>query len=165
MPGTPGTLAGGRDVQDPMTRRALPLLLVAALAAVACATTSPSVAGGPDRPVSTSLPPTPSGPPITLKPKIVTAQPGLRNVVPLQWLQAMPSPDGRTLIVSFWGGPCMGVDHVDVDETPDTVTVSVYQGTPPSLAGSACPEIAMLMAVRVPLASPLGGRPVVDGNS
>jgi hypothetical protein len=59
----------------------------------------------------------------------------------------------------------MGVDHVDVDESPDAVTVSLTQGTPPSLVGSACPEIAMLMAVRVALSSPLGDRTLVDGNA
>jgi hypothetical protein len=54
---------------------------------------------------------------------------------------------------------------VDVDESPDAVTVSLTQGTPPSLVGSACPEIAMLMAVRVALSSPLGDRTLVDGNA
>jgi hypothetical protein len=68
-----------------------------------------------------------------------------------------------TLTVWFWGGPCMGIDHVGLDETPDQVTVSLFQGTPPTLVGSACPEIAMLQAVRVSLTSPLDGRTVVDG--
>jgi hypothetical protein len=59
----------------------------------------------------------------------------------------------------------MGVDHVGLDEAADTVTVTLYQGTPPSLVGSACPEIAMLMAIRVPIPSPLDGRTVVDGSA
>ena len=58
----------------------------------------------------------------------------------------------------------MGIDHVGLDETPDRVTVTLYQGTPPDLVGSACPEIAMLQAVRVALTSPLGDRTVVDGS-
>jgi hypothetical protein len=148
-----------------MTRRTLPLLLVAALAAAACASTTVSAGGGPDRPVSTSLPPASGGPPIVQKPKIVAPEPGLRDVTPLRWTKAVPSPDGKTLTVTFWGGPCMGVDHVGLAESASTVTVTLYQGTPPSLVGSPCPEIAMLMAVRVGLSSPLAGRPVVDGNA
>jgi hypothetical protein len=148
-----------------MTKRTLPLLLTAALAAAACASTTVSAAGGPDNPVSTSVPPGSGAPAIVQKPKIVTAQPGLQNVTPLTWIKAIPSPDGRTLTVTIWGGPCMGVDHVGLDEAPDTVTVTLYQGTPPSLVGSACPEIAMLMAIRVPIPSPLEGRTVVDGSA
>ncbi len=148
-----------------MTTRTLPLLLVAALAAAGCASTTVSGGGGPDRPVSTSLPPVSGGPPVVQKPKIVTPEPGLRDVTPLTWLEAIPSSDGRTLTVTFWGGPCMGIDHVTVSEAPGTVTVTLYRGTPPSIVGTPCPDIAMLQAVRVSLSSPLGGRTVVDGSA
>jgi hypothetical protein len=148
-----------------MSKRTLPLVLVAALAAAACASTAVSAGGGPDRPVSTSAPPGTGGPPIHQKPKIVTTEPGLQNVTPLTWIKAIPSPDGKTLTVTFWGGPCMGIDHVGIDESPASVSVTLYQGTPPNLVGSACPEIAMLMAVRVGLPSPLNGRTVVDGSA
>ena len=94
----------------------------------------------------------------------MTPEPGLQNVTPLTWIKAVPSSDGMTLVVRFWGGPCMGIDHVGLDVAPDSVDVTLYQGTPPSLVGSACPEIAMLMAVRVDLPSPLGDRTVVDGS-
>jgi hypothetical protein len=145
-----------------MKKRILPLLLMAALAAAACAT-SATAGGGPDAPISTSVPPT-SGPPPAQKPKIVAVTPGLHDVTPLTWIKAVPSSDGSTLTVWFWGGPCMGIDHVGLDETPDRVTVTLYQGTPPDLVGSACPEIAMLQAVRVALTSPLGDRTVGDGS-
>jgi hypothetical protein len=144
-----------------MKKRILPLLLLAALAAAACATSN-TAGGGPDAPISTSVPPA-SGPPPAQKPKIVDVTPGLQNVTPLTWIKAVPSSDGTTLTMWFWGGPCMGVDHVGVDETPDRVTVTLSQGIPPSLVGSACPEIAMLQAVRVALTSPLGDRTIVDG--
>ena len=145
-----------------MTKRTLPLLLLTAVFATACA--SPAVtAGGPDDTVSTSIPPG-SGGPLTPRPKIVTPTPGLQNVVATSWIKAVSSADGMTLTVWFWGSPCLGVDHVDVNETPDRVSVTLYQGTPPSLVGSACPEIAMLAAVLVALAAPLGGRTVVDGR-
>lgn len=140
------------------------MLLVAALTAAACASTTVSAAGGPDSPVSTSIPPGSGGPPAGQKPKVVTPQPGLQSVTPLTWIKAIPSSDGKTMTITFWGGPCMGIDHVGVDDASDAVTVTLYQGTPPSLVGSACPEIAMLMAVRVGLSSPLDGRTVVDGS-
>lgn len=145
-----------------MTKRALPLLLLAAVFAAACASPAPTGSGS-DGSVSTSVPPT-SGPPPTQKPKILTVQPGLQNVTPMTWIKAVPSSDGLTLTVWFWGGPCMGIDHADVNETPDHVTVSLFQGTPPSLVGSVCPEIAMLQGVRVSLSSPLGDRKIVDGS-
>jgi hypothetical protein len=90
--------------------------------------------------------------------------PGLQNVLATSWIEAVPSADDMTLTVSFWGSPCLGVDHVDVNETPDRVAITLYQGTPPSMVGMACIEIAMLAAVRVDLSSPLGNRTVVDGS-
>jgi hypothetical protein len=90
--------------------------------------------------------------------------PGLQNVLATSWIKAVPSADGMTLTVSFWGSPCLGVDHVDVKETPDRVAITLYQGTPPSMVGMASIEIEMLAAVRVDLSSPLGDREVVDGS-
>jgi hypothetical protein len=145
-----------------MTKRTLPLLLLTAVFAAACA--SPAVtAAGPDDTVSTSIPPG-SGGPSTPRPTIVTPTPGLQNVLATSWIKAVSSADGRTLSVWFWGSPCLGVDHVDVKETPDRVALTLYQGTPPSMVGMACIEIAMVAAVRVDLSSPLGDRTVVDGS-
>jgi hypothetical protein len=144
-----------------MTKRTLPLLLVAAFLAAACATSAAS-GGTPDSPISTHLPHA-SGPPPAQKPKFVSIQPGLLDLRPMPWIKAVPSADGTSVALWFWGGPCMGIDHVSVDEAADTVRITLFQGTPPSLQGSACPEIAMLQAVRVQLSSPLDGRTVVDG--
>lgn len=145
-----------------MTKRTLPLLLVAAVLAAACA--SPVAAGGgSDGSISTTIPPA-SGSPSKPRPKIVDPTPGLQNVLATSWIKAVPSADGMTLTVWFWGSPCLGVDHVDVKETPAKVAITLYQGTPPSMVGTACIEIAMLAAVRVTLSSPLGGRTVVDGS-
>jgi len=144
-----------------MTKRTLPVLLLAVVLAAACASTA-SAGSRLDDPVSRSVPRR-SGGPATPRPKIVTPRPGLRDVVPTSWIKAVPS-DGVILTVWFWGSPCLGVDHVDVNETPDRVAITLYQGTPRSLMGSACPEIAMLAAVRVTLSSSLGDRMVVDGS-
>ena len=147
-----------------MNKRALPLLLVAALAAAACASTTVAAGNGPDSPISTSVPPG-SGTPPPGKPKFVTPQQGLQNVLPTTWIKAVPSRDGMTVAIWFWGSPCLGVvDPVKVDETPQKVTVTLSQGTPPSQVGSACIEIALLSAVRIQLQSPLGDRTVVDGT-
>jgi hypothetical protein len=145
-----------------MSKRTLPLLLLAAVVAAACA--SPVAAGGgSDGSTSTTIPPGSSSP-SKPRPKIVSPTPGLQNVLATSWIKAVPSADGMTLTVWFWGSPCLGVDHVDVNETPDRVALTLYQGTPPSMIGMACIEIAMLAAVRVDLSSPLGDRTVVDGS-
>jgi hypothetical protein len=43
------------------------------------------------------------------------------------------------------------------------VTVTLFAGSDPARPDAACIEIALSMAVDVPLAAPLGGRPVRDG--
>lgn len=98
-----------------------------------------------------------------MHPKIVSPQPGLADVRPIVWTRATPSSDGTLLTVDFWGSPCLTIDHVSVNETSSTVTITLYQGTLPSMIGSACPEIALLEGVRVQLSSPLAARTVVDG--
>jgi len=96
-------------------------------------------------------------------PVMVTPRPGLIDVHPVHWLKATPSADGLSLTVSFWGGPCVAVDNVAVAETAATITVTLYEGTPPSDVHAACPELAVLQGVRVELQSPVAGRTIVDG--
>lgn len=69
----------------------------------------------------------------------------------------------RTLLVTYWGGveACHGLDRVEVDETEDRVTITLYQGSVPG--DRACIEIAVWKAVRVGLDAPLGDRVVIDG--
>src|SRR5438876_11481352 len=69
-----------------MTKRTLPVLLLAAVLAAACASTA-SAGSRPDDPVSRSVPRR-SGGPATPRPKIVTPRPGLRDVVPTSWIKA-----------------------------------------------------------------------------
>ena len=65
----------------------------------------------------------------------------------------------------FWGGvePCFVLDRVEVEETADTVTVTLRAGSDPARPGVACIEIALWMSVEVRLAAPLGGRVIRDG--
>jgi len=140
--------------------RTLPLLLVVvALASCARAAAPGNGSGGV---TSTQIPPG-SGTPGPAQPRIVTPSPGLADVRPVTWTKATASADGTVLTVDFWGSPCLSIDHVGVKETSSAVTVTLYQGMLPSMVGSACPELAVLEAVRVQLSSPLGNRSVVDG--
>lgn len=139
--------------------RLLPSSLWIALAAAACAA-GPAL----DAPVSHEVPPgaeIPGEP----SPTFVEPRPGRAGVRPQAFDTATPVGDGTRLEVRFWGGvaPCFVLDHVKVDETPEAVTVTLFAGSDPTQPDVVCIEIALLMAVRVPLAAPLAGRPVHDG--
>jgi hypothetical protein len=71
--------------------------------------------------------------------------------------------DPRTVRLEFYGGveECEGVDRVEVDEAPHTVTVTVFTGRVPT--AEVCIEIAVLKRIDVKLSTPLAGREVVDG--
>jgi hypothetical protein len=77
------------------------------------------------------------------------------------------SDDGTTLTLSFYMGvdSCYSLDHVQVDETDTSVTVTIFTGGNPDLdPDTACIEIAELRSTTVELAAPLGDREVVDGS-
>ncbi|WP_333892002.1 hypothetical protein [Mycolicibacterium gadium] len=56
---------------------------------------------------------------------------------------------------------CYGV-HATVTETAETVSVELLSGTRPESVGRACIMIAVSGTVEVPLAGPLGDRPVLS---
>jgi len=97
--------------------------------------------------------------------QVVEPRPGMTGVHPIRFDTVSPRPDGLTLAVDFTGGvaPCFVLDHVDVDETPDAVTITLYAGQVPSPEPVACIEIAAFYETLVTLDAQLGGRPVVDG--
>ena len=120
----------------------------------------PGNVSGPDRPVS-------SGPVTTIPnpgPTVLEVEPreGLVDVVPHIFDTAEPL-DSRTIRVEFYGGveACEGLDRVEVEESKDTVTVTLYTGRVPE--AEVCIEIALLKATTVELDSPLAGREIVDG--
>ena len=120
----------------------------------------PGNVSGPDQPVSSGPVTTVPNPgPTTLE---VEPRQGLVDVVPHIWDKAEPL-DSRTIRVEFYGGveECEGLDHVEVEETKDTVTITLYTGRVP--AAEVCIEIALLKATTVELDSPLAGREIVDG--
>jgi hypothetical protein len=100
-----------------------------------------------------------------MKAEFVEPRPGMVDVRPIPWTRVTTSDNGRVLTVRFWSGvePCSVLDHVDVEYSEDSVTVTLYEGRNPDQQDVACIEIAMLKAVRIELEAPLGGRRVRDG--
>jgi hypothetical protein len=76
-----------------------------------------------------------------------------------------PGGESRSLTVIFWSGvePCNVLDRVEVEESANSVTITLYEGSAPAAKNTACIEIAVKKAVEVELDKPLGGRKVIDG--
>ena len=137
------------------------LMAMTVLALVGCAERAePGANPGPDQPVS--------NPPVTVVPNpgptILEVEPreGLVDVVPHIFDKA-ETLDSRTIRVEFYGGveECEGLDRVEVEESKQSVTITLYTGRVPS--AEVCIEIAVLKATTVELESPLAGREIVDG--
>ena len=120
-------------------------------------------AGGPDAAVSHDAAQDPAAAePVA---KRVEPRPGMAGVHPVPFETATPIGDETALEVRFWGGvePCFVLDAAVVEETAETVTVTLSAGSDPARPGVACIEIALWMSVEVRLAAPLGGRAIRDG--
>jgi hypothetical protein len=106
---------------------------------------------------------------------LVSTTPGANEVVPepalglatVRWDRAEPVPGSPDLLVygTLRGGPpCTVVSRVDLAETANTVTVTVWVGRRP---GAACdgpqPELGYPYVTRVRLKAPLDGRAIRDG--
>ena len=99
-------------------------------------------------------------------PLLVGPTPGLDGVVNVALDSAELVADDK-LEVAFYNGvtECYGVDRVEVLETDDEVTISVFTGGLPLEGDVACIDLAQLQAVAVTLDAPLGDRPLIDGSS
>ena len=95
----------------------------------------------------------------------VEPSPGMAGVNPTAFDKVVVGDDGRTLTIFFWSGvePCYVLDRVEVDESRDAITVTLFQGHDPSAGDIACIEIALLKKVVVQLDEPVGARRIVDG--
>lgn len=100
-------------------------------------------------------------------PSPVEPQPGQENVHPLGWEKAKPAGDGMTVDVIFWSGvePCYVLDRVEVEYRPETVVITLLQGSTPSDEEVACIDIALKKVTTVELEEPLRDRKLVDGAS
>jgi hypothetical protein len=134
----------------------LPLALVALLAACSY---QPFIGGdpsvNPDEPVSTepgSRSPLPSGDQSvreTPNPDVVDAHQTAVDHYAI-------GPDGRTVVVYYWGGTqaCFGLQKVDVStDSSGTTVLTVFEGTLPDAVGDACTMEALLKSTVVTLES------------
>jgi hypothetical protein len=94
-------------------------------------------------------------------------RPGMAGVAPIAFDEVVVGPDDRTLTVFFWSGvePCYVLDHVDVEENPGAITVTLFQGHDPTAGDVACIEIAVLKKVEVQVDAPVAGRRIADGTA
>ncbi len=95
----------------------------------------------------------------------VEPTPGMSGVNPTAFDKAVAGKDGKTLTIFFWSGvePCYVLDHVDVDEGRDAVTVTLFQGHDAKADDVACIDIALLKKVVVQLDESVGDKNIVDG--
>jgi hypothetical protein len=97
----------------------------------------------------------------------VEPRPGMAEARPVAWERADVGQDGRTLQVLWRSGPapCFVFDHVDLAQSPQAVTVTIYEGRDPkSAASTLCPTILITKATTVALDAPLDGRTIIDGT-
>jgi hypothetical protein len=138
--------------------RAIAAILLLAL--VSCARPTPVTPGGPgpDSPV-TSTPGSPVPAPTALP---VSPRPGLVDIRPHVWDRAEQVGPAR-LRLEFYGGveECEGLDRVEVEESEEAVTVTVFVGRVPT--AEVCIEIAVLKSVTVLVDGPISGREIIDG--
>ena len=118
---------------------------------------------GPDATVATV--PCIPGPQLRPQPLIVVPRTGMADIQPIAFTSATVRSDDQAVDIRFWSGvePCSVLDHVDVAYGADAVTITLFDGSDPSVGMVACPDIAMLKQVTVQLDQPLAGRRIVDG--
>jgi hypothetical protein len=118
---------------------------------------------GPDAPVCDDLVVHPA--PDTAVPQIVEPRPGMAGVRARPFDSATVDADGVTVAIDFVSGvePCYVLDRVEVVESEETVTITLYEGHDPSAGDVACIEIAVFKRTVVMLDAPIGDREIVDG--
>lgn len=106
----------------------------------------------------------PAAPPDGVQPQEVEPREGLVDVTGVPWVEVQPNDDQTALIVTWWGGnlDCQGLDHVEVDETDEAVTLTVLTGREPDV--EICTEEAIYLATTVELSGELGPRSILDGT-
>jgi hypothetical protein len=151
-PSTPGSVAGGDAVPGSSPSPPEPTVSVAVPATDGAVT-------------STSLGPAPEAQ--ASRTNIIEPDPRMVDLRPVRWTSVRPlAGDQRALVVNFAtrGEPCEGLGAIELEQSPDTVTVTLLAGRRPNADCSGPrPNIAAPAAAMVMLARPLDGRPVRDG--
>lgn len=90
-------------------------------------------------------------------PDLVEPDPAIRDATPHAIERFVVGPDGRTVVVYWYGGvdDCFGLQRVDVDASGATPVITVYEGGRPEAEGEACIMIAVLKATVVTLDEPI----------
>jgi hypothetical protein len=132
---------------------------IVVLALGACGDAAGPGQSAPPQPPS-QTPASTSGPTPSSTASEVTPVPGQRERrVPWRLVDAGPGP-GVVVEVKAGGPPCDVVTHLDVDETPSGVRLDVWAGREPGAVCVGVPALLGTVRVRVPLAEPLGSRPL-----
>ena len=97
--------------------------------------------------------------------QLVEPRPGMEGVAPIPFDKVVVGSDDRTLTVFFYSGvePCYVLDHIDVEENPGAITITLFQGHDPIDENVACIDIAVLKKVEVKVDTPVAARRIVDG--
>jgi hypothetical protein len=140
--------------------RTTALAALLAISASACAADDEPPGTGPDDPIGTPFPPGPTPP--EPSPQVVEPREGLVEVRPRPW-EEVEVLGPRRLRVLFWSGveECYGLDRVEVEESDEDVTITLFEGRVPE--AEVCIEIAVAKAVDVRLEARLGDRAIADG--
>ncbi|MDQ3294870.1 MAG: hypothetical protein M3527_10560, partial [Actinomycetota bacterium] len=96
--------------------------------------------------------------------RAVEVTPGLVNPVPT-FIESYAAIDETIIELRFTTGvaECYGLDRVQIEETAEAVTVTLFTGGRPG--ADVCIEIAESVATKVTLPAPLGARTLVDGST
>jgi hypothetical protein len=134
-------------------------LLVTALVLAGCGVLGDALerrGGGPDVPVSHEPAP-PVQDPAAHGAEFVEPDPAIRDAAPHAIEHFVIGPDGRTVVVYWYGGvdTCYGLQRVDVDSSGSVPLITVFEGWRPESEGMACIMIAQLKATVVTLDEPV----------
>lgn len=91
--------------------------------------------------------------------------PGAIDPRPVPWTGAKVDREAMTLTLTWTSGvePCTVLSHVDIDYRADEVVVTIFEGTGPDAADTACIAIAVEKQTTVSLEEDIGARTLVDG--
>ncbi len=104
------------------------------------------------------------GPPAPEQATKVEPREGLVDTRSIPWASVVPVDGDQTMLeVAWWSGnqACNGLDRIDVEETDEVVTITVFAGRDPD--NEICTEEALLVSSVVELSTELGPRSIADG--
>ena len=143
--------------------RIVSVLLVSAVVLAGCSLLESGAGGGaggdPDRPIGGGGGDEPPAPAAAARQE---PDPTMVDPRPAAIGQFAIGPDGRTLVIMYWGGTpaCFGLHDVLLEVQDGTPIVTVLEGTRPEAAGQPCTMEALLKSAVVTLPDAL----LVDGS-